>query len=78
MDRGIVLLSFLLHKLFAVPGELMQNFVALSRSHQSACSFAVMEIALLVTAKFPRCIGRPVVLERDRDFVGTKDVSPSR
>src|SRR5437016_7455861 len=56
----------------------MQNFSALSRSHQSSCSFAAMEIALLVIAKLPRCISCPVVLERDRDFVATNDVSPSR
>ena len=77
-ENGQVLLSFSLHKLFAVPGDLMQNFFALSRSHQSSCSFAAMEIALLVIAKLPRCISRPVVFERDRDFVATNDVSLSR
>src|SRR5260370_35265872 len=49
----------------------MQNFFALSRSHQSACSFAAMEIALLVTAKLPRCISCPVILERHGNFVKT-------
>ena len=33
---------------------------------------------LPVIAKLPRCIRRPVPFERDRDFVGTNDVSPSR
>jgi hypothetical protein len=75
---GVVLLSFLLHKLFAVQGDLMQNFFALSRSHQSSCSFAAMEISLPVFAKLPRCIRRPVPFERDRDFVGTNDVRLSR
>src|SRR6266567_9385276 len=56
----------------------MQNFFALSRSHQSACSFAAMEISLPVIAKLPRCIRRPVSFERDRDFVSTNEISPSR
>ena len=73
------MLSLLLHKLFAVPGDLMPNFFALSRSHQSSCSFAAMEISLLVIAKLPRCIGGSVVLERYRNFVEmTKGVNVSR
>jgi hypothetical protein len=58
------------------PGELEKD--SWFPGAQSSCSFAAMEIALLVTAKLPRCIRCRVPFERDRDFVGTNDLSASR
>src|SRR5260370_14965274 len=59
--------------------NLCKTFFVFSERTTIVRSFLDKENCQLpVVAKLPRCISRPVPFERDRDFVGTNDVSLSR